>query len=93
MILFYKKKTGEIFSAIDGRVHNEAQLNIHVTDSTIEEGSIGKYIIGWIKNNGSQAGYNLDKFELLQRFEDISPESPLDYKIDIETGALIKKVV
>lgn len=93
MIFFYKKDTGEIFSAIDGRVHNEAHLNTHVTDSSIEEGNVGKYIIGWIEKDGSRIGCNLDKFDLLREFEDITPDSPLDYKVDIETGSLIKKVV
>lgn len=35
--------------------------------------------------------HNLDKFEILQRFENITSETPLDYKVDLETGNLIKK--
>lgn len=34
--------------------------------------------------------HNMDKFEILQRFEDITPESPLNYKVDLITGDLIK---
>ena len=43
MILFYKKKTGEIISYIDGRVHDDRQLNVSI--ETGEE--LGKYVIGW----------------------------------------------
>jgi len=34
--------------------------------------------------------HNMDKFPLLQRFEDDTPENPMDYKVDIETNNLIK---
>lgn len=86
MILFYKKETGDIFATIDGRVHDEKQLNCYIKDGKDE---VGKYIIGWIEKDGQKIEYNMDKFELLQRFEDITPESPLDYKI-IEDN-LVKK--
>jgi hypothetical protein len=90
MILFYNNQTGQIFATLSGRVHDEKQLNMHV-DNGIGVGNIGKYIIGWIKDiNGQKIEYNMDKFDLLQRFEDTTPESPLDYKIDINTGELIK---
>lgn len=90
MILFYNKTNGEIFATIDGRVHNEKQLSCYVNNGIGEE-NIGKYIIGWIENETGKMEYNLDKFELLQKFEDITPESPLDYKIGIENNNLIKK--
>lgn len=90
MILFYDKRTGEIFATVDGRVHNESQLNCYV-DNGIGKENIGKYIIGWIENSSGKMEYNMDKFELLQKFEDISPESPLNYKIDLQKGLLIKK--
>jgi len=93
MILFYNKDNGEIFATIDGRVHNEQQLNSYVSDNENTKDKIGRYIIGWLERGGKRIESNMDKFDILQRFEDISPESPLDYKIDIETGALIKKVV
>lgn len=87
MILFYNKENGDIVSYVDGRVHDQRQLNI-----SLENGmELGKYIIGWIKNENGNIECNLDKFEILQRFEDITPESPLDYKIDIENNNLIKK--
>lgn len=104
MILFYNKEdiknaegevikpAGSIFGAIDGRVHREQQLQAHMDGAGLNESEVGKYIIGTIrKADGSQVGYNLDKFDILRRFEDITPESPLDYKIDIETGDLIHK--
>ena len=90
MILFYDKRDGNIFGTIDGRVHDERQLNCHV-DNGIGEENTGRYIIGWIEKGDSKIEYNMDKFEILQRFEDRTPESPLDYKVDIETGNLIKK--
>ena len=90
MILFYDKRDGNIFGTIDGRVHDEKQLNCHV-DNGIGKENIGKYIIGWIEKDGKKIEYNMDKFELLQKFEDITPESPLDYKIDVDSGEIIKK--
>lgn len=89
MIIFFKKDTGNIFATIDGRVHDEKQLNCYVNDGDNIE-NIGKYIIGWIEKDGQKIEYNMDKFELLQKFEDTTPESPLDYKVDIETGNLVK---
>jgi len=88
-IFFYNKQNGQIFATIDGRVHDEKQLECYV-DNGIGKENIGKYIIGWIENKTGKIEYNMDKFELLQRFEDITPESPLDYKIDIENNNLIK---
>lgn len=92
MILFYKKDTGEIFATVDGRVHGEQHLQCSVNPGILEE-NIGKYIIGWIEKGSDRVAYNMDKFELLQKFEDITPESPLDYKVNVETGELVKKVV
>lgn len=80
MIIFYKKDTGEIFGTIDGRVHDEKHLNSYVNNGT-DESNIGKYIIGWVEKGDKKMEYNLDKFELLQRFEDITPFSPMDCKI------------
>jgi ABC-type transport system involved in cytochrome c biogenesis ATPase subunit len=90
MILFYNKQNGEIFATIDGRVHDEKQLKCYVNNGIGEE-NIGRYIIGWIENKTGKQEYNMDKFEILQRFEDITLESPLDYKVDIDAGNLIKK--
>jgi len=89
MILFYKKDSGEIFATIDGRVHSEEQLVCRISDGASDE-NIGKYIIGWIESKNGKIEYNMDKFELLQEFEAITPTSPLDYKVDIQTGNLIK---
>ncbi len=89
MIFFYKKDTGEIFATMDGRVHDEKQLTNYV-DNGIGKENIGKYIIGWIENKKGKIESNMDKFELLQEFESISPVSPLDYKVNIETGNLEK---
>lgn len=88
MILFYKKDTGNIFSVIDGRVHQETHLQCRISDGTPEE-NIGKYVIGWIENKNGRVECNMNKFELLQEFEDITPTSPLDYRI--ENGEIVKK--
>lgn len=89
MILFFNKKDGRIFGTIDGRVHNGEQLKMYVSNDPKME--IGKYIIGFLEGeNGERVGQNLDKLALLEKFEDITPESPLNYKVDVETGELIK---
>lgn len=100
MILFYlkkdlknekdevTKKAGSIFAVIDGRVHDERQMNSWIEDSTFPADDIGKFIIGWIEKDGERIAYNLDKFELLQRFEDRTKFSPLDCRIDIESGII-----
>jgi hypothetical protein len=89
MIVFFNKKNGEIFGTIDGRVHNGEQLKMYVSDDPKME--IGKYIIGFLEGeDGKRVGQNLDKMELLEKFEDITKESPLDYKVDVESGDLIK---
>jgi len=88
MILFYKKKTGKIFATIDGRVHDKKDLQCYIKDGKEE---VGKYIIGWIEDGDNKIEYNLDKMDTLKKFEDITPESPLDYKIDIKKNLLIKK--
>ena len=90
MILFYEKETGKIFGTIDGRVHQEEQLKMY-SDSGVGKENIGKYIIGWIEKDGQKMEYNMDKFDLLKKFEDVSDESPLDYEIDIEKNELVKK--
>ena len=80
MIIFYNKETGDIFSTMDGRVHNERQMNCYV-DNGIGKEKIGKYIIGWIEKNGKKMEYNIDKLSILQKFEDYTPFSPLDCKV------------
>lgn len=90
MIIFYKKDTGKIFATVDGRVHSEQSLNCKISDGTPDE-NIGKYIIGWIEKNGQKIEYNMDQFPLLQEFESVSKESPLDYIVDIETGKLVRQ--
>lgn len=76
MILFYKKQTGEIFATVDGRVHDEKHLNFSIDDGSGEE--VGKYIIGWIEKGNQKVAYNMDKFELLQRFEDLTLFNPMN---------------
>lgn len=89
MILFYDKSNGEIIATLDGRLHGAEQLNMSVSNDPKME--VGKFIIGWIEKEGKKIAYNLDKMDILQRFEDITPESPLDYKIDTQHALLIKK--
>jgi hypothetical protein len=90
MIIFYDKRDGKIFATTDGRVHDEKQLECYI-DSGIGTENIGKYIIGWTEDKDGRIAHNLDKMELLKKFEDHTPESPLMYRIDIEKNQLIKK--
>ena len=78
MILFYDNRTGEVYATIAGRVHNESQINCSV-DNGIGTENIGKYIIGWEEKDGERIEHNMDKFELLYKFE--NTENPLDYKV------------
>lgn len=90
MILFYNKKTGKIFGSVNGRVHDNGQMKMEISDGSPKE-DIGKFIIGWIEKDGKMVESNMEKFEIMQRFEADIPENPLDYKIDVETNNLIKK--
>ena len=87
MIIFYKKSTGKKISTIDGRVHDETHLNCSVDDGSGEE--IEKYVLGWSEEKGQKKTHNLHKFELLRRFEDLTPFSPMNCKI--ENGELVEK--
>lgn len=84
-------QAGDVFAVADGRVHDERALQAYVTHPYIPAENVGKYIIGWIKKGEQRIESNMDKFELLKSFEDITPESPLDYRVDVETGELLKK--
>ena len=37
MILFFQKKTGKVFATMDGRVHDEKQLNCFIVDGQIKK--------------------------------------------------------
>lgn len=120
MVLFYNKKTGEIFATIDGRVHDKKHMESFISNG-LSEKEIGKYVIGWEETDETEEiekeveelveikkdlfkkvkkiekvevqkkkEHNMDQFELLQKFEDTSGESPLQYRVDIESGKLIK---
>lgn len=45
MIIFYNNKTGEFLGTIDGRVHDERQLNSTVTIPNIPAEDVSKYIV------------------------------------------------
>ena len=44
MIVFYKKNSGQIFSVVEGRVHDDPE-KMMVQVSGVEPENIGKYII------------------------------------------------
>jgi len=90
MIIFYNKKTGDIFATIDGRVHDKDHLNMSV-DNGIGKENIGKYIIGWTIERGERVPHHIEKFSLLERFEDNTPENALNYRIDLKSKELVKK--
>jgi len=91
MILFFDKKTGRIFGTINGRVHDEEQMKMQISSNDVSDKDTGKYVIGWTRENDVNTEHNMDKFDILKKFESNTPENPLDYKIDIETNNLIKK--
>ena len=111
MILFFDKKTGQIFGTIAGRVHNEDGMKMSI-DNGIGKENIGKMIIGWEETNETEEydvdveileevknglfkkknktvkalrnkkiEHNMDKFKLLQKFEDNGIENPLNYRV------------
>lgn len=45
MILFYNKKTGEIFGKINGFTHTKEQMNCSINNG-LPEKQVGKFIIG-----------------------------------------------
>lgn len=93
MVIFYDKRTGDIFATIDGRVHDEKTMEAYATDTNRPKEFVGKFIIGWIESkDGGKIEYNLDQMDLVKDFEDITPTSPLDFKIDVEQGKLIPKL-
>lgn len=49
MIIFYNKKTGNIVGTIDGRVHNDKQLNMWVGDKEETE----RIVIEWEKSGSN----------------------------------------
>jgi hypothetical protein len=92
MIIFFNKKTGDIFGAINGRVHDQEQMKMLMENKNTLAEDVGRFIIGWEEmNSGEKIEHNLDKFEVLKKFEDNTPENPMDYKIDVATNNLIKK--
>jgi len=46
MIIFYNKKTGEVFGTVDGRVHGREELSVKINNGIPEE-DVGRMIIGW----------------------------------------------
>ena len=81
MIIFYNKKTGRIFSKIDGRVHNKKILACKVSDSTIKDNDIAKMIIGYQETN------------IEEEVEKVSKEKKqvLDFTVEVETKEKAKK--
>jgi hypothetical protein len=82
MVIFYDKKTGEIYATIDGRVHDEKTIECTITDSTRKEKDIGKMVIGWEEKGKEKIEHNLDHFEILQDIEDDkTPTRVSDFKV------------
>lgn len=48
MIIFFNKNTGVIVGSIDGRVHSQDHLNMHIGDA-----DNGRIVCQWVKVNGS----------------------------------------
>lgn len=51
MIIFYNKKTGDIFGKVDGRVHSEHTLKTAlIKPGNVPDKDIGKYVIPFVPN-------------------------------------------
>ena len=50
MIIFYNKKTGNIFGKIDGRVHTEERLKMWIQPSNVAKKDIVKYVVPFKPN-------------------------------------------
>jgi len=94
MIIFYNKKSGEIIGTIDGRVHDEGQLKVSITQPNIE---VDKIVCQWkisrqyIKNGKKYTEFEPDNVQKDTFIEiDKNSSSVYQYKIDLETKKLIK---
>lgn len=47
MIIFYNKLTGNIIGTIDGRVHDEGQLKVKISQSGVNDTDIEKIVCQW----------------------------------------------
>ena len=46
MIIFYNKKTGEIFGTVDGRVHSKEEIrNSLIKPKSLDKEDVGKYVV------------------------------------------------
>ena len=46
MIIFYKKKTGEIFGVVGGRIHSKDEMEkIFILGSNMKKKDVGKYVV------------------------------------------------
>jgi len=90
MIIFYNKKTGAIIGTIDGRIHSKIQLGMWIGSK--EEND--RIVIQW-KQTQRTAGFveytpDHPQKEIFVAFEK-KQDKPQNYKVDINTKALIKK--
>ena len=87
MIIFYNKKSGDIFGVIEGRVHDNTGLTIKPKD--IPEEDIGKYIVPFMTMEDKTGLFIDSSFaEILYKFEDKS-ENIYKYKVTLgENGEL-----
>lgn len=94
MILFYKKKTGEIIGTIEGRMHSKDQMNAYISQEGIEiERLICQWKIKkqWIENNNKYTEFEPDNNQKEIFIElDKNPSKVYEYKIDLNTKSLIK---
>ena len=91
MIIFYDKKTGEVFATIDGRVHDQKTMECTITDDSHDKKNTEKMVIGWEEKGKEKIEHNLDHFEILQDIEDdTTPTKIYDFKIDHKLKKLIR---
>jgi hypothetical protein len=59
MIIFFNKKTGQIIGTIDGRVHDETQLNVWIGDKNETD----KIVVNWKEIGQYEKPIELPVFE------------------------------
>lgn len=48
MIIFYNKNNGEVIGTIEGRMHDEAQLNVSMGVTGVDSKDIQKIVCQWV---------------------------------------------
>lgn len=102
MIIFYNKNTGIIEGIIDGRIHDDQQLNMWIGDKSETE----RIVIQWkVSKWFNKEGEEVDENDVDAEIEGYLPDHPqaellaemekrktsiYQYKIDLQTKRLVQ---